>query len=76
MKTNAEWSYPGGLLDQGESIKIGAEREVLEETGVRGEFQGILALREYTNYKWGASDIDIVCILKPVGDETIDIHDI
>lgn len=37
-KVNAEWGYPGGLLDEGETIKNGAEREVYEETGVKGEF--------------------------------------
>ena len=54
---------------------MAAEREIYEETGVKGEFQGILAMREYTDYKWGATDLSIVCVLKPIGDETIDVHD-
>ena len=29
------WSFPGGFLDPGEDPLIGAEREVLEETGMR-----------------------------------------
>ena len=32
-------------------------------------------MREYTNYKWGASDIDIVTVLRPTGSEAINIHD-
>ena len=40
------WKFPGGFVDQGETIKQGVEREVVEETGVKGEFQGILAMRE------------------------------
>jgi len=29
-----EWSIPGGLLELGETIRHGAEREALEETGL------------------------------------------
>jgi 8-oxo-dGTP diphosphatase len=29
-----EWSIPGGLLEVGESLRQGAEREALEETGL------------------------------------------
>ena len=29
-----EWSIPGGLLELGETIRQGAEREALEETGL------------------------------------------
>jgi len=32
------WKFPGGYVDQGETVKVGVEREVLEETGVKGEF--------------------------------------
>ena len=46
---------------------------MFEETGVKGEFQGILSMVEYTDYKYGAGNYGIVCVLKPVGDETINI---
>ena len=39
-------------------------REVLEETGVKGEFEGVLALREQLNHKYDAADFYIVCLLK------------
>src|SRR5438874_12353852 len=29
-----EWSIPGGLLELGETVRQGAEREALEETGL------------------------------------------
>lgn len=40
-----EWSIPGGLLELGETLRAGAEREALEETGLRveaGEVLGVL----------------------------------
>ena len=32
---------------------------------MKGEFQGILALREQLDYKDGAADFYIVCVLRP-----------
>ena len=29
------WSLPGGYVDRGERVEAGAEREVLEETGLK-----------------------------------------
>jgi 8-oxo-dGTP diphosphatase len=29
-----EWSIPGGMLELGETVRLGAEREALEETGL------------------------------------------
>jgi len=39
-----EWSIPGGLLELGETVRQGVEREALEETGLvveSGEFLGV-----------------------------------
>ena len=44
-------------MDPGETIKIAAEREVLEETGIKTEFQGILGMREMLDFRYSASDI-------------------
>lgn len=30
-----QWSIPGGMLELGETLRAGAEREALEETGLR-----------------------------------------
>ena len=67
------WKFPGGYVDKGETIKKGVEREVVEETGVKGEFQGILAMREQMDYKYGAADFYIVCILKPDQEQGVDV---
>ena len=38
------WSMPGGYIDRGEVVEEGAAREVLEETGLQVEVQGLLGL--------------------------------
>jgi mutator protein MutT len=37
-----EWSIPGGLLELGETMRAGAEREALEETGLQVEAVEVL----------------------------------
>jgi len=32
------WKFPGGFMDPGETIKEAAEREVMEETGIKTTF--------------------------------------
>ncbi len=32
---NGQWCLPGGMIDPGESVREGCEREVFEETGLR-----------------------------------------
>jgi 8-oxo-dGTP pyrophosphatase MutT (NUDIX family) len=40
------WKFPGGLVDQGETIEKAAIREVLEETGIHTHFLGMFGFRE------------------------------
>ncbi len=56
----SDWKLPGGYLNLGEDIGQGASREVLEETGIVGKFQGILALRHTHNIQRDRSDIYIM----------------
>ena len=48
----------------------------MEETGVKGTFQGILAMREQMDYKYGAADFYIVCVLKPDQNQSVNVQDI
>lgn len=43
-----DWSFPKGHIDAGESLKEGALREVLEETGLRCEIVKRLPEHTYT----------------------------
>ncbi|QYJ16216.1 hypothetical protein Rxycam_02048 [Rubrobacter xylanophilus DSM 9941] len=41
------WTFPGGFVERGERAEAAAERETLEETGVRVEVEGIVGLYTY-----------------------------
>lgn len=49
-KYNGDWVLPKGRLEQGENIKKAALREVLEESGVKGEIIDYIGSVHY-NYK-------------------------
>lgn len=53
-----------GLVDAGEDISAAAEREVLEETGVKATFAAVLALRQAHGFAFGKSDFFFVVALK------------
>lgn len=64
-RADGRWKFPGGFVDNGETIRQGVEREVMEETGVPSKFKGVLAIREQMNYQYGAADLYVVCVLEP-----------
>lgn len=47
----ADWSFPKGKLDLGESFEDCARREVLEETGLRCELDRFVGHTEYRDRK-------------------------
>lgn len=40
------WSLPGGHIESGETAKAAAAREVLEETGVEAELEGLVDIHD------------------------------
>ena len=55
----------------------GVVREVKEETGIDTSFESLVSLRNMHEYRFGCSDIYIVCRLKPLSHEiTIQIEEI
>lgn len=49
----------------GEDFWQVAERECLEETGIRATFKTIIGFRHMHRFQFGASDIYIMCLLVP-----------
>jgi len=58
------WKIPTGLLNAREDIEDGVERELLEETGVRGKFEKVLSFRHCHAAPWGKSDLFFICLLR------------
>ncbi|MBT8400381.1 MAG: NUDIX hydrolase [Rhodothermia bacterium] len=48
-----KWTIPKGIIDPGETPDETAEKETLEEAGLRGRTKG-KPIGEYTYRKWGA----------------------
>lgn len=68
------YKLPGGHVELGEKVEEAVIRETFEETGVMATFNSILALASTHPYRFGKSNIYIVCALTPVS-EHIDIKD-
>ena len=63
------YKLPGGALHPGEHLARAAEREVLEETGVRARFEALACFRHWHGYRYGKSDIYFVCRLSALSTE-------
>ena len=57
------WVLPGGRLEPGEPIHECAAREVLEETGLRAEFSGVLYVGEFL--REGRHTVDVTVRMIP-----------
>jgi 8-oxo-dGTP pyrophosphatase MutT (NUDIX family) len=65
-KSRPSYKLPGGALHQGEHIVDGVVREVYEETGVRAKFESMVCFRHWHGYRYGRSDIYMICRLSPL----------
>eukprot|EP00930_Biecheleria_cincta_P096836 TRINITY_DN88619_c0_g1_i1.p1 TRINITY_DN88619_c0_g1~~TRINITY_DN88619_c0_g1_i1.p1 ORF type:complete len:470 (-),score=86.31 TRINITY_DN88619_c0_g1_i1:38-1447(-) len=63
------WKLPGGLADPGEDLATAGSREVLEETGVASEFEGVVSLRHGHGMRFGQGDIYCVVRLRALSEE-------
>jgi 8-oxo-dGTP diphosphatase len=45
--SNGFWSTPGGGLDPGESLVLGLEREMIEETGIKPKVGELLFIQQF-----------------------------
>ncbi|BDA41663.1 Nudix hydrolase 2 [Coccomyxa sp. Obi] len=70
LKGRGVWKMVTGLVDAGEDINDAAEREVLEETGVKAKFAAVLALRQAHGFAFGKSDFFFVVALRPEPGQT------
>jgi 8-oxo-dGTP pyrophosphatase MutT (NUDIX family) len=66
MSGRKYYKLPGGALLQGEHIVDGVKREILEETGIDTQFEGLVCFRHWHGYRYGKSDIYFVCRLSPL----------
>jgi ADP-ribose pyrophosphatase YjhB (NUDIX family) len=72
-----QWKFAGGLANLGEDFADTAAREVLEETGVRAAFRGLLALRHQHGVAYGRSDLYVLCRMHALStDITVDASEI
>jgi len=62
---------PGGYVDPNEGLGEAAVREVFEETGVKTEFQSLLAFRHAHQMNFECSDIYFIVCLKPISEEIV-----
>jgi 8-oxo-dGTP pyrophosphatase MutT (NUDIX family) len=63
------YKLPGGALQPGEHLVDAVLREVLEETGVRAQFEALVCFRHWHGYRYGKSDIYFVCRLRPLSQD-------
>lgn len=68
------FKLPGGHIELGEKIEEAVIREVFEETGIQTSFDSILGMASTHPYRFGKSNIYMVCKLAPLSTH-IDIQD-
>ena len=68
---NAKWKFPGGIVDQNETLESAAVREVLEETGIQTTFERIMSMGALTEWRHGQGGLYFPCLLRLKGSDEI-----
>jgi len=68
------FKLPGGYVDMGEPIQRAAEREVMEETGIRARFTTLVGLIGKYPHRFNKGNLYLVCRLTALS-TTIEIQD-
>ena len=71
---SGQWYLPGGILDRGETPVEGAERELLEETGLRPS-SGLLLVGTYPVFQYGRDFLHISYRCEVAEDEVTISHE-
>lgn len=80
-----DWEFPGGIVEPGESPRVGCEREIVEEMGIEVALDRVLAidwLRPYLGWEdateliFGAPPLTDaqVAAVRPDGQEILSVH--
>lgn len=59
LSPRRDWEFPGGQVEEGETLTAALEREVLEETGVRVSVGALVGI--YSNVKSHIVMMDFLC---------------
>ena len=59
------WYFPGGGVENGETLEKAAVRETLEETGMKIKLQKFLYAREWDSLR--KKTLELIYLAKPVG---------
>lgn len=68
-KGGSTYKLPGGHVELGEKVEDAVIREVQEETGIMTQFNGILGMASTHPYRFGKSNIYIICKLTALSED-------
>jgi len=67
-RNGRHWVPPGGTLDPGETLSEAAEREVLEESGLRVQIDRLIALQEHRPPGRQEHLVEVIFLARPLAE--------